>query len=172
MVESDTGEGALFHFDLPFKINPNPDATESKEVSSSQDSVEEYDFTGMNLLLVEDNDLNAEIASNILERVGFKVDWVEDGKKAVMRFAEMEPYHYDVILMDIRMPVMDGLEATNYIRGMGKKDSKTIPIYAMTANAFDEDMEKSIQYGMNGHLSKPIDVQKLYSTLKRQLAEK
>lgn len=171
MVESDEGEGSLFHFDLPFKINPHPDEQDTEEVVVGKEDEEEYDFTGMKILLVEDNDLNAEIASNILERVGFEIDWVEDGKKAVMRYAEMEPFHYDVILMDIRMPVMDGLEATKYIRGMGKKDSKTIPIFVMTANAFDEDMEKSMQHGMNGHLSKPIDVQKLYSTLKKQFSK-
>jgi diguanylate cyclase (GGDEF)-like protein len=168
-VDSVEGEGAEFYFDLAFKINPDPDVEEEENISEVKEEKDDFNFEGKTVLLVEDNELNAEIATELLERVGFNVETAQDGKKAVMKFAEMEPFHYDVILMDIRMPVMNGLDATNYIRNMGKKDSQTVPIYAMTANAFDDDMKKSIQNGMNGHLSKPIDVQKLYKTLRKQL---
>ncbi len=167
-VESEEGKGSLFYFDVPFSIKMLVDP--SQELADMDDDEEiVYDFTGKRVLLVEDNELNAEIARTLLEQVGFEVEEAEDGKKAVLKYASMDPFYYDVILMDIRMPVMNGLEATNFIRAMGKEDSATVPIYAMTANAFDDDMERSLQNGMNGHLSKPIDIKKLYWTLNRQL---
>ena len=167
-VESKEGEGSRFFFDVPFSTKMLIDP--SSELAAMDDEEEEnFDFTGKRVLLVEDNELNAEIARTLLEDVGFEVEEAENGKKAVLMYGSNEPYYYDVILMDIRMPVMNGLEATNFIRAMGKEDSDTIPIYAMTANAFDDDMERSLQNGMNGHLSKPIDIKKLYRTLNRQL---
>ena len=167
-VESKEGEGSRFFFDVPFSTKMLVDPT--SELAAMDDEEEEtFDFTGKRVLLVEDNELNAEIARTLLEDVGFEVEEADNGKKAVLMYGSMEPYYYDVILMDIRMPVMNGLEATNFIRAMGKDDSDTIPIYAMTANAFDDDMERSLQNGMNGHLSKPIDIKKLYRTLNRQL---
>ncbi|MBR4753817.1 MAG: response regulator, partial [Lachnospiraceae bacterium] len=167
-VESKEGEGSRFFFDVPFSTKMLVDPT--SELAAMDDEEEEtFDFTGKRVLLVEDNELNAEIARTLLEDVGFEVEEADNGKKAVLMYGSMEPYYYDVILMDIRMPVMNGLEATNFIRAMGKEDSDTIPIYAMTANAFDDDMERSLQNGMNGHLSKPIDIKKLYRTLNRQL---
>jgi len=167
-VESEEGVGSRFFFDLPFSTKMLVDP--ASELAAMDDEAEEdFDFTGKRVLLVEDNELNAEIARTLLEDVGFVVEEAENGKKAVLMYGSMEPYYYDVILMDIRMPVMNGLEATNFIRAMGKEDSDTIPIYAMTANAFDDDMERSLQNGMNGHLSKPIDIKKLYRTLNRQL---
>ena len=166
IVESEVGVGSRFFFELPFPINHNVEVLEVVEEKKA--TVDDYDFVGKKVLLVEDNDLNAEIATTILDRVGLEVTRAENGRKAVMKYAEMPPYTFDVILMDIRMPVMDGLEATKFIRNMGKKDSDSIPIIAMTANAFDDDMEKSLQQGMNGHLSKPIDVHKLYATLLKQ----
>ncbi|MBR5336687.1 MAG: response regulator [Lachnospiraceae bacterium] len=167
-VESEEGKGSTFYFDVPFSIKMLVDPTQELETMETTVS-ENYDFTGKRVLLVEDNELNAEIARTLLEDVGFEVEEAENGKKAVLKYASMPPYYYDIILMDIRMPVMNGLEATNFIRAMGKEDSSTVPIYAMTANAFDDDMERSLQTGMNGHLSKPIDINKLYHTLKRQL---
>lgn len=101
----------------------------------------------------------------LLEDRGFVVDCVYDGSEAVERIRTTEPGAYDVILMDIMMPVMDGLEATRTIRSMEREDCRTIPIVAMSANAFDDDLKKSVECGMNGHLSKPVEVDKLYRTL-------
>ena len=109
--------------------------------------------------------MNAEIAQYLLEERGFAVDCVYDGSQAVERIRTTQPGTYDVILMDIMMPVMDGLEATRTIRSMEREDCHTIPIIAMSANAFDEDLKKSVECGMNGHLSKPVEVDKLYETL-------
>ena len=116
-------------------------------------------------MLAEDNQLNQEIAEAILTMNGFTVDLVPNGKEAVDAFARNAPDHYDAVLMDIRMPIMDGLEATRRIRTLGKSDSRTIPIIAMTANAFSEDMKKSLDSGMNCHLSKPIEVDALLEAL-------
>ena len=114
---------------------------------------------------MEDNELNAEIAQCLLEDREFEVDCVYDGSQAVERIRATQPGTYDVILMDIMMPVMDGLEAARTIRGMEREDCHTIPIIAMSANAFDDDLKKSVECGMNGHLSKPVEVEKLYKTL-------
>lgn len=126
----------------------------------------EYSFKGKRILLVEDNELNIEVAKTLLEMVGFEVDVADNGLKAVEKFKNNNEGWYNAILMDIRMPVMDGLEATRQIRVLGKSDSRTIPIIALTANAFDEDSQKSIANGMNGHLVKPIDVENLYQVLR------
>lgn len=165
-VESEEGKGSEFYFTLQFPVAQE----EKEEIEVEEQSVEEqFDFEGFRLLLVEDNALNAEIAQTVLEMVGVETELAEDGKQAVEMFEKAEPRYYDAILMDIRMPVMDGLEATKHIRTLGKPDSRTVPIIAMTANAFDEDMKKSIDSGMNGHLSKPIDINKLYEVLKENL---
>ena len=117
------------------------------------------------MLVVEDNELNTEIAQCLLEDRGFEVDCAYDGAQAVERIRAAEPGTYDVILMDIMMPVMDGLEAARAIRSMDREDCHTVPIIAMSANAFDDDLKKSVECGMNGHLSKPVEVEKLYQTL-------
>ena len=130
-----------------------------------QEQQEEISFEGCHILVVEDNELNAEIAQSLLEERNFEVDCVYDGAQAVERIKNTEPGTYDVILMDIMMPVMDGLEATRTIRAMEREDCHTIPIVAMSANAFDDDLKKSVECGMNGHLSKPVEVDKLYQTL-------
>ena len=126
-----------------------------------------FDFTGKHVLLAEDNEINAEIARNILEMKGCTVDHACNGAEAVESFAAASPGHYDAILMDVRMPVMDGLDAARTVRAMRKADSKTIPIIAMTANAFAEDVTQSLEAGMNAHLAKPIEPQMLYETLER-----
>jgi len=125
----------------------------------------EYDFSGRRVLLAEDNDLNAEIARTLLEAKHFTVDRAANGLKAMEKFVQSPIGTYDAILMDVRMPMMDGLQATANIRHWGRPDAGTIPIVAMTANAFDEDVEKSRAAGMNAHLSKPIDPEFMYSTL-------
>ena len=115
--------------------------------------------------MVEDNEINAEIAKTLLEMQGFGVDVAVNGVEAIQCFTASPVGGYDAILMDIRMPFMDGLEATKTIRSIRKEDSKTIPIVAMSANAFDEDVQKSLECGMNAHLSKPLEMDKLYALL-------
>ncbi|MEF9896438.1 MAG: response regulator, partial [Clostridia bacterium] len=128
-----------------------------------------YDFTGRRVLLVEDHLLNIEVAKKLLSAKHLMVEVAENGLRALETFAQKEEGYYDAILMDIRMPVMDGLTAAKSIRQMRKADAKEIPIIAMTANAFDEDIEKTKAAGMNAHLAKPIDPQLLYQTLQRFL---
>ena len=123
------------------------------------------DLHGLHVLLAEDNDLNAEIAEAILERAGLKIERVEDGIQCVNQIMEMPAGTYDMILMDIQMPKMDGYKATQAIRNLPDKDKACIPIIAMTANAFEEDKRDAIEAGMNGHVAKPIQVDKLLSTL-------
>ncbi len=136
-----------------------------KDEEVKDDTPEDFDFTGKRVLLAEDHPLNVEVATRLLERKGFKVDNAENGVRAVEMFTIASEGFYDAILMDIRMPIMDGLQATRAIRHLSKKEAETIPIIAMTANAFDEDIEKSKQAGMNAHLAKPIEPNQLYHTL-------
>lgn len=162
-LESTPGKGSIFSF----TISLLPGENEEREPDQ-----EDVSFDGYRILVVEDNELNAEIAQCLLEERGFQVDHVSDGAQAVERIRTAPPGTYDVILMDIMMPVMDGLEASRAIRGMDREDCRTIPIIAMSANAFDEDLRKSVECGMNGHLSKPVEVDKLYQTLDGLLQKK
>jgi signal transduction histidine kinase/CheY-like chemotaxis protein len=159
-LESEPGNGSEFSFTL---ILPHGKAVSSKEEGR------EVSFEGKKILVAEDNELNAEIAKSILEDCGFTVDIVSDGEQAVERIEGTEPNTYDLILMDIMMPVMDGLEATKAIRAMKREDCQTIPIIAMTANVFDDDLRKSVECGMNGHLSKPVEIDKMYKLLREIL---
>ena len=115
--------------------------------------------------MAEDNDLNLEIAVELLSMVGAQVDGATTGLEALRAFADSEPGHYDIVLMDVQMPEMDGYEATRAIRGLDRADAKTVPILAMTANAFAEDEERSRACGMDGHLSKPLDIRLVYATI-------
>ncbi len=155
-LDSEPGEGSTFSFSIRLKPGQKRQAKERQEALS---------FEGYHILVVEDNEINAEIAQCLLEERGFAVDCVYDGAQAVERIRSTKPGTYDAILMDILMPVMDGLEATRAIRAMNREDCRTIPIVAMSANAFDDDLKKSVECGMNGHLSKPVEVDKLYRTL-------
>ena len=128
-----------------------------------------YHFEGQKLLLVEDNLINSEIAKRLLELVGFQVVTAGTGVEAIKIFSEAKPQEFAVILMDIRMPVMDGLEASRLIRVLSRPDARTIPIVAMSANAFEEDVQKSLDSGMNAYLTKPVEAEKLYQTLQRVL---
>jgi signal transduction histidine kinase/CheY-like chemotaxis protein len=159
-LESTPGVGSTFYFTLTLPFGQPADSTKKEEVP---------DFSGMKVLVVEDNELNAEIAQTLLEDVGFVVDIAYDGAQAVKRMDAMPPGTYDLILMDIMMPVMDGLEATRAIRAMNREDCKKIPIVAMSANVFDEDMKKSVECGMNGHLTKPVEIEKMYKLLREVL---
>ena len=135
------------------------------EAEARADARRSYDFTGKRILVAEDNTINAEIAKTLLENRGFTVETAPNGLRALELFTQKPAHFYDAILMDIRMPLMDGLQTANNIRRWDKPDAKTIPIIAMTANAFDEDVEKSKAAGMNAHLSKPIDPDQMYATL-------
>ncbi len=136
--------------------------------AETTDSQQEEKFIGKHILLAEDNDLNWEIAEEILSDEGFELERAENGQICVNRFSQSEPYTYDVILMDIRMPVMDGYGAAKAIRALDRPDAK-IPIIAMTADAFSEDIQHCLDCGMDAHISKPIDVDKLMAQLKNNL---
>ena len=136
-----------------------------KEEAGGTDMPVMYDFTGHRVLLVEDNSINTEVAAVILKSKGFAVDTAENGLRAIEMFSKSEAGYYSAVLMDIRMPLMDGLTAAHNIRHMSNPDARTIPIIAMTANAFDEDMERSKAAGMNAHLAKPIEPERLFQVL-------
>ena len=160
-VESKLGEGSCFTVILPFKIDTNARPEEKEDFNA--------DISGVRILLVEDNELNAEIAEFMLTENGAKVETVKNGLEAVQHFEACESGTYDVILMDVMMPVMDGLSATKTIRSLERQDAKTIPIIAMTANAFREDAEKCMEAGMNAHLAKPLDDEKIKQTICEEL---
>ena len=139
-------------------------ALKKKKMTSAEEK-KKADLTGRRILLAEDVEINAEIMLEVLKMGGMEAEHAENGRIAVDMFAASPEGYYAAILMDIRMPEMDGLEATNAIRLMGREDAKTIPIIALTANAFDEDVQRSLQAGLNAHLSKPVDPDILYETL-------
>ena len=140
------------------------------EVAEEQDMSVQF-LSGKKLLLVEDNELNQEIARTVLEEVGLIIDTADDGTEAVERIKTVQAGTYDLILMDIQMPVMDGYEATRTIRALNDPAKANIPIVAMTANAFEEDRKRAFDAGMNGHVPKPIDIPKLMETLQDILAD-
>ncbi len=142
---------------------------EEEEAAGEAAESSDDSFAGKRLLLVEDNELNQEIAATILEEHGFSVDLAGDGTVAVEKMETSDAGHYDMILMDIQMPCMDGYEATRRIRAMKDKAKANIPIYAMTANAFQEDRQKALDAGLNGHIAKPIDIANLMTILKDAL---
>ena len=129
------------------------------------------DLKGRRVLLAEDVEINAEIMMMVLSMREVDVDHAQNGKIAVEMYQGHEPGYYDAILMDMRMPEMDGLEATQAIRATGRADAETIPIIALTANAFDDDVQRSMQAGLNAHLSKPVEPDLLFETLEELLAE-
>ena len=161
-VESELGTGSTFTVTLKHKI-----ADESYYVKkhSEESGTGSEILEGRNILLAEDNDLNAEIAEAILERAGLKTERVEDGIQCVNMIEKMPAGTYDMILMDIQMPKMNGYKATQAIRRLPDKDKACIPIIAMTANAFEEDKRDAIAAGMNGHIAKPIQLDKLLAML-------
>ena len=138
---------------------------------NSKKKEEKPDLSGKSVLLVEDNELNLEIAKMLLEDEKLVVTTAENGKEAVDIVSQSVPGRFDFIFMDIMMPVMDGLEATRQIRTLNRMDTKEIPIIAMTANAFQDDVRDCIDAGMNGHIAKPIQVDKLLSMLKEVIRQ-
>ena len=158
-VESEPGAGTVFSVHLTFDLDSTP------QLSAIQKEEPVIDINGMRVLVVEDNALNLEIEQSMLEGVGVSTTTAVNGQMAVEIFEQSAPGTFDAILMDIMMPVMDGIEATKVIRQLSREDAKTIPIIAMTANAFDEDRQKVLSAGMNEHLTKPVDAAALQRTL-------
>lgn len=166
---SSPGEGTEFVIDIVFPVCPMPEQTrqEIRAAGSKQ-----YHLSGKKILMCEDHPLNTQIAKKFLEKQGMVVMCTRDGAEGVACFAQSKQGEFDAVLMDIRMPVMDGLTAAAVIRALDREDAKTVPIFAMTANAYEEDREKSRLAGMNEHLAKPIDAQMLYDTLEAYIGEK
>lgn len=167
MVESEVGKGARFFFELTLPVSVDEEYME-KRIRERKEA-EEADFSNMRILLAEDNDLNAEIAKELLEIRGARVDRAVDGQEAVDLFEKSRPGWYQVILMDIRMPKKDGLEAAREIRSGTHPDAEKIPIAAMTANTFKEDVEAAKAAGMNAFIPKPVDVEYLWTVLHSQV---
>lgn len=159
-VESELNVGTKFTMTIPFTIDTS---YESRNKCNIADAV--ANLAGVNVLLVEDNDLNMEIARFILEKAGMNVTAAWNGQEAVEKFGNSPEFKYDIILMDVMMPIMDGLDATRAIRSMDRIDAHKIPIFAMTANAFQDDIQRSIDAGMNEHLSKPLQEDEILRTI-------
>ena len=173
VVDSEVGKGSDFnvYVALPVDTSQPQGVIGNDAVLEAVTGPEEEvcrSIEGMRLLMAEDNEINAEIAVSILEEeMGARVERAADGQEAVDMFCAHEPGYYDTILMDIQMPVMNGWEATAAIRGLDREDAGSIPIYALSADAFVEDKRRSVSIGMNGHISKPIDFEELVKTIGR-----
>lgn len=186
MVRSRQGEGTEVIVILKFKVSSQPVANEMRALSrpeqmetfsekekAKQENLKEESsenpFKNKKILLVEDNELNREIAVELLKEEGFILDTAEDGTIAVEKMRTAKPGQYDLILMDIQMPTMDGYEATRQIRKLKNPETANIPIVAITANAFEEDRQKALEAGMNEHVAKPIDLARLLEVVKKVL---
>lgn len=165
-VDSKPGKGTTFTIIIP--------ATVAKDIKGMEEEKKEAvaKLSGRRILLVEDNALNAEIAKKLLEEKGCIVECASDGKAGVEKFESSAINYYDAILMDLRMPVMGGIEATKVVRSLNKDDALTIPIIAMTANAYDIDVKNCLDSGMNAHIPKPIDPDLMYQTIAKEIAKR
>ena len=170
-VESELGRGSKFTVTLPFTI---ADQTEDvKPVQAKESGGEEsFTLTGKRILVAEDNEINMEIMTECLTMAGAQVIQAWNGAEAAELFGTMEEGSVDVILMDMQMPELDGCEACERIRGMDRADAKTVPIIAVTANAFAEDIARTTKAGMNGHIAKPIDFKVLVEMLQKIVRER
>lgn len=164
-IESEPGVGSTFVLTIPFELAaPIP---ESERQAALQEKTC-TDIRGLHLLLAEDNELNAEIAQTLLEDEGVTITLAHDGQETLDLFQTNPPGTFDGILMDVMMPVIDGLTATRAIRALPREDARTIPIIAMTANAFDEDIRRCQEAGMNAHLSKPLQMDRVRAVICRE----
>lgn len=159
----------LFKSTLYHSLSAFAEATAPTAAEMSAEPL--MDFTGRRLLVAEDNELNWEIANELLSAAGFELDWAENGKVCLAKFLESEPGYYDAILMDLRMPQMNGLEATEAIRALAREDAAQIPIIAMTADAFTDDIKTCMEAGMNGHVAKPLDIREMLRTIQRLIVK-
>ena len=165
-VESRVDEGSCFTVEIPFRLASKEDVRKAEEPEKTEE------ITGIHVLLVEDNELNMDISEILLTDAGASVTKAMNGQQAVDIFRENKPGTFDVILMDVMMPVMNGYDATKCIRSLERTDAKEIPIIAMTANAFAEDVEKAKQMGMNDHLAKPLDIQKMMTVVTKYVKKR
>ena len=165
-VKSKLGEGSEFTVVLCADFEARDESSNKTPDELSKDD-SSLDLAGLKVLLVEDNELNAYVAKTIIESFGCVVTVATNGQEAVDAFKNSEPFAFDLICMDIRMPIMDGFEATEHIRALDRADSKSIPIIAMTADVFEEERKHTREAGMNYHLSKPVDADSIYKALKR-----
>jgi FOG: CheY-like receiver len=169
-VESEAGKGSCFYFTVSLDVVTEPgnltkaEQWQGSDDNSNMDEEVVTDFSGKTILIVDDLEINLEIALALLEPTGVTMDTAQSGKQAYDAFIK-KPNRYDLILMDMQMPEIDGLEATKMIRSSDNPRSSSIPIIAMTANVFKEDIDKCLTVGMNGHLGKPIDVDDVIKTL-------
>lgn len=170
-VQSVKGVGTTFTVDISFQLSETGEKVLYEETEQLETNGFEEDsiFKGRHILIAEDNDLNAEILSEILKMTGATCDICKDGKQTVKKFEELEDGKYDFILMDVQMPVMNGYEATKTIRESSHPRAREIPIIAMTANAFTEDIQDALKSGMNAHVAKPVDMRVLEKTIKKVL---
>lgn len=162
------GGGTSLYFTIPFELHEE----EKDKPIKKRATPAVGDFKGKKVLLAEDSEMGRDALRAVLEVVGFEVDIVENGKKAVINFISQPAGTYDVVLMDVHMPFMDGREATRCIRISGKEDGETIPVIGLMANTYDEDIKESLDAGMQAHLAKPVDVDKLYRVLRKVIPEK
>ena len=168
-VESEKGRGSVFTVTVSLGRVHDLDIPEALE--DARDAMASaISLEGRHMLIAEDQEMNAEVLADLLELEGLTSEWAENGQRAVEMFAQSEERHFDAILMDMRMPVMDGLTAAKEIRKLGRSDAMTIPIIALTANAFEEDVKQCLQAGMNAHLAKPVDIDMLKDKLTKLLA--
>ena len=164
-AKSRQGEGTCFTVTLRF-TRLKEDKMQKQETAQSEDNIS---FEGFRVLLTEDNELNREIASELLSDIGLEIETAKNGKEAVEKMMMKPDHYYDLIFMDIQMPIMNGYEATRAIRSLDSEYAKNIPIIAMTANVFQDDIMKAIESGMNEHVTKPIDMKIVCHVLQKWL---
>lgn len=168
-VQSEKNKGSEFSVEVQLDLTAELDTMSAVSLAAAGVKKRQYEFGGLRILLAEDQPLNQEIAKHLLEKVGFKVDVADNGKLACDKFAAAPEDYYSAVILDIRMPVMDGLKAASTIRSMKRPDVEKLPLIAMSADAFEEDISKSLSHGINAHLIKPIDSARLYATLAEYL---
>jgi CheY-like chemotaxis protein len=167
VVDTELGRGSEFSVYIPFDIAPGDQSLDDAVSEAAQQH--EISFAGMRILMAEDNAINAEISYELFKMEGAELEIAENGKIAVEKVKNCPDGYYDIIFMDIQMPEMDGWTAAKIIRAMDREYTKTVPIYALSANAFTEDKRHSVEVGMNGHISKPIDFDELKIELGKSL---
>jgi CheY-like chemotaxis protein len=164
-MQSKPGQGSTFTFTVRYRARPSLE----KETVAGETDPEVYDFTGKRCLVVDDIEINREIAVELLSYSGLSLETAENGTDAVAKFKASPEGWFDIILMDMQMPVMDGCTATREIRALDRGDSKTIPVIAMTANVTEEDVKQAADSGMNAHISKPVEPEAVLKVLRVML---
>ena len=171
-VESEKGKGTVMYVTLTFERSVHRDDIEvTEQTAGEKETFSDFEFAGRKVLVAEDMDINARILMKALEQKGIVTERAENGQRALELFEVSGMYYYDAVLMDMRMPVMDGLTATRAIRNLDRDDAKAVPIIALTANAFEDDVERSLQAGLDAHLSKPLELPVLFETMQKLISK-